>query len=55
MKDKEFKFEDIEAPHTLGGASYILFRYIGSWAGGRDDEDDSLPNAQKKKTLNSPH
>jgi hypothetical protein len=49
MKDKDLKLEDIEAPHTLGGASYILFRYIGSWAGGRDDEDDSLPNAQKKK------
>ncbi len=29
--------EDIEAPHTLGGASYMLFIYIGSWAGGRDD------------------
>ena len=48
MKDKEFKFEDIEAPHTLGGASYILFRYIGSWAWGRDDDDDLLPNARKK-------
>jgi hypothetical protein len=28
MKDKELKLEDIEAPHTRGGASYILFRYI---------------------------
>jgi len=28
MKDKALKLEDIEAPHTLGGASYILFRYI---------------------------
>ena len=55
MKDKELKFEDIEAPHTLGGASYILFRYIGSWAGGRDDEDDLLPNAQKKGTFNCHH
>jgi hypothetical protein len=28
MKDKEIKLEDIEAPHTLGGASYMLFRYV---------------------------
>ena len=55
MKDKELKLEDIEAPHTLGRASCILFRYIGSWAGGRDDEDDLLPNSQKKGTLDSPH
>ena len=27
MKDKELKLEDIEAPHTLGGASYMLLRY----------------------------
>ena len=24
MKDKELKFEDVKAPHTLGWASYIL-------------------------------
>ncbi len=29
--------EDIEAPQTLDEASYMLFIYIGSWAGGRDD------------------
>ena len=28
MKDKELKLEDVEAPHTLGGESYILFKYI---------------------------
>jgi hypothetical protein len=28
MKDKELKLEDIEAPHTLGGALYVLFRHI---------------------------
>jgi hypothetical protein len=55
MKDKVLMLEDIEAPHTLGGASYMLFIYIGSWAWGRDDEDDLSPNAQKKGTLNSPH
>ena len=55
MKDKDLKLEDIEAPHTLGGASYILFRYFGSWAGGRDDEDDLFPNAPKKGTVNSRH
>jgi hypothetical protein len=34
MKDKELKLEDIEAPHTLGGESYILFRYIDLAEGG---------------------
>ena len=28
MKDKELKLEDVEAPHTLGGESHILFEYI---------------------------
>jgi hypothetical protein len=28
MKDKDLKFEDVKAPHTLGWASYILFEYI---------------------------
>jgi len=27
MKDKELKIEDIEAPHTLGGALYTFFLY----------------------------
>ncbi len=30
MKDKELKLEDVKAPHTLGGSSYILFLYINS-------------------------
>ena len=28
MKDKKLKLEDVEDPHTLGGAWYILFEYI---------------------------
>ena len=28
LKDKDLKFEDVEDPHTLGGESYILFKYI---------------------------
>ena len=28
MKDNKMKLEDVEVPHTLGGASYILFEYI---------------------------
>ena len=24
MKDKELKFEEVKAPHTLGAVSYIL-------------------------------
>jgi hypothetical protein len=36
MKDKELKLEDIEAPHALGGASYILFRYIDPAEGGKN-------------------
>ena len=35
MKDKELKLEDIEGPHTLGGTSYILFRYIDLAEGGK--------------------
>jgi hypothetical protein len=35
MKDKELKLEDIEAPHTLGGVSYILFRHINLAEGGK--------------------
>jgi hypothetical protein len=30
MKDKELKLEEVKAPHTLGGASYILSLYINS-------------------------
>jgi hypothetical protein len=30
MKDKEMKFEEVKAPHTLGGTSYILSLYINS-------------------------
>jgi hypothetical protein len=30
MKDKELKLEEVKAPHTLGGASYILILYIDS-------------------------
>ncbi len=26
MKDKELKLEGVEAPHTLGGESYVLFK-----------------------------
>jgi hypothetical protein len=48
MKDHKLKLEDIKDPHTLGGASYILFRYIGSWAG-------VFPNDKKKGTVNSSH
>ena len=29
MEDKKLKVEDVEAPDTLDGASYILFEYIG--------------------------
>ena len=28
MKDKKLKLEDVEVPHTLGEAWYILFEYI---------------------------
>ena len=28
MKDKKQNLEDVESPHTLGGAWYILFEYI---------------------------
>jgi hypothetical protein len=28
MKDKELKLEEVKAPHTLGGASYILSQFI---------------------------
>ena len=35
MKDKELKLEDIEAPHTLGEATYVLFRYIDLAEGGQ--------------------
>ena len=28
MKEKELKLEDVKDPHTLGGASCILFLYI---------------------------
>ena len=30
MKDKELKLEEVKAPHTLGGASYILIICINS-------------------------
>ena len=30
MEDKELKLEEVKAPHTLGGASYILNLYINS-------------------------
>ena len=35
MKDKELKLEEVRAPHTLGGASYILILilYINSAQG----------------------
>ena len=28
MDHKDLKLEDTESPHTLGGASYVLLRYI---------------------------
>ena len=30
MKDKELKFEEVQAPHTLGEVSYKLSLYINS-------------------------
>jgi hypothetical protein len=30
MKDKELKLEEVNVPHTLGGASYILILYLNS-------------------------
>ena len=30
MMDKELKLEEVKAPHTLGGASYIIILYINS-------------------------
>ena len=30
MKHKEMKSEEVKAPHTLGGTSYILSLYINS-------------------------
>jgi hypothetical protein len=30
MKDKELKLEEVKAPHTLVGTSYILSLYINS-------------------------
>jgi hypothetical protein len=47
MKDKELKLEDIEAPHTLGGASYILFRHIDLAEGGK-----SLAEVELRKPRN---
>ena len=41
------KLEDIEAPHTLGGASYILFRYIDLAEGGK-----SLAEVELRKPRN---
>jgi hypothetical protein len=30
MKDKDLKLEEVKAPHTLGGSSYVLTLYINS-------------------------
>jgi hypothetical protein len=47
IKDKELKLEDIEVPHTLGGASYIRFRYIDLAEGGK-----SLAEVELRKPRN---
>jgi len=49
MKDKALKLEDIEAPHTLGGASYIVFRYINLAEGGKSLAEVDL---RKPRNLN---
>ena len=47
MKDNELKLEDIEARHKLGGALYILFRYIDLAEGG-----ESLAEVELRKPRN---
>ena len=50
MEDKELKRkrEDIEVPHTLGGASYILFGHIDLAEGGKSLAEVGL---QKPRNL----
>ncbi len=36
MKDKEFKFEEIEVSHTLGGVGEGRVQGRGKWRGGHD-------------------
>ena len=46
MKDKEVKLEDVKVPHTLGGASYILFLHIDSI-----EDDVSLLEVEFQKLI----
>ena len=52
MKDKELKLEDIEAPHTIGGASYMLFRYIDLAAKASQKGGKSLAEVELRKSRN---